>query len=175
MIVSCNNDGILHANMNIQKPALSTLVGSLNIQSTFGQGEVRNSLAMNARRALDLEANSLVMAKTKQLGRVQISLEPGEGRNDLVHTPAKLSWEPAMNKKLLAVESEIIAILEDIDNGLKMDAKTKSKLLKSIITGLDQCKKSKCSLSSNVAARVLFHLIGTSIFKGNLMAVMNYK
>ena len=160
VIVSCKEGGILHANMSIPKPSLSTLVGSFNIQSTLGQREGRNSLAMNARRALDLEANSLVTARTKQLGRVQIGLEPGDGGNELVHVPARLSWKPAMNKELTSVEAEITDILESVHTDLKMDAKTKSKLLKCIISALDRCKKANCALSSNIAARILAVLIG---------------
>lgn len=162
MIVSCKDGGISHVNMNIPKPSLSALVGSFNIQSTLGQREVRNSLAMNARRALDLEANSLVTKRAKQLGRVQIGLEPGDGGKELVHIPTNFSWKPAMNKELMAVETEITDILEGVQPDLKMDAKTKSKLLKCIISALDRCKKSKCSLSSNVAARILAVLIGMS-------------
>ncbi|KAI8103129.1 hypothetical protein M9434_005914 [Picochlorum sp. BPE23] len=159
MIVSCKDGGILHVNMNIPKPSLSALVGSFNIQSTLGDREVRNSLAMNARRALDLEANSVGTTRTKQLGRVQIGVEPGDGGNELVHVPTKFSWKPAMNKELVSVETEITDILEGVHPDLKMDAKTKSKLLKCIIGALDRCKKSKCSLSSNVAARILAILI----------------
>jgi len=159
MIVSCKDGGILHVNMNIPKPSLSALVGSFNIQSTLGDREVRNILAMNARRALDLEANSAVTTRTKQLGRVQIGVEPGDGGNELVHVPTKFSWKPAMNKELMSVETEITDILEGVHPDLKMDAKTKSKLLKCIIGALDRCKKSKCSLSSNVAARILAVLI----------------
>ncbi|KAI8103661.1 hypothetical protein M9435_004995 [Picochlorum sp. BPE23] len=159
MIVSCKDGGILHVNMNIPKPSLSALVGSFNIQSTLGDREVRNILAMNARRALDLEANSVGTTRTKQLGRVQIGVEPGDGGNELVHVPTKFSWKPAMNKELMSVETEITDILEGVHPDLKMDAKTKSKLLKCIIGALDRCKKSKCSLSSNVAARILAVLI----------------
>eukprot|EP00889_Picochlorum_renovo_P003131 jgi/Picre1/30161/NNA_005530.t1 len=130
MIVSCKDGGILHVNMNIPKPSLSALVGSFNIQSTLGDREVRNSLAMNARRALDLEANSVGTTRTKQLGRVQIDVEPGDGGNELVHVPTKFSWKPAMNKELISVKTEITDILEGVHPDLKMDAKTKSKLLK---------------------------------------------
>lgn len=152
----CSGTGAFHVSAKIPKPTLSSVVGSLCLQS----GEkALNSLATYADLVLDPESrNSL--RQSKRLGKVNVALKVDQkgDANLLVHKSSEVIWDPAVSQDVESIEEKLSGIVSAEG---KMNAKIKAAFLNTVSSAVDLCKKRRVSLASDVSGKTLIKLIGT--------------
>jgi hypothetical protein len=145
---------------DIPKVTLASLVGSMRIQNTVKANESAklNPLALNAKLVLD--SDSLAeMNESTRLGKVKIGVTPRKGFGWL-QPCSKVLWEPSVNEEFEQQEKKLATMVRAKKVG--NDSKSKSEFLKAVTLGLNMCKTSDVSFSSEISAGILTTLIGTS-------------